>query len=64
MWNQSVLGEDTPDRLRDTVLFLLGINLMLRAVEEHYYLRRTTSQTQSQLSFVMSEWASLFLTQF
>ena len=36
MWQNGVLGEDTPDKLRHTVLFLLGINLMLRAVEEHY----------------------------
>ena len=38
LWQQGVLGEDTPDKLRSTVLFLLGINAYLRAVEEHYYL--------------------------
>ena len=35
-----MLGEDTPEKLCDTVLFLLGINLFLRAVDEHYNLRR------------------------
>ena len=38
LWESGVLGEDTPDKLRDTVLFLIGINVTLRAVEEHYYL--------------------------
>ena len=38
MWKEGVLGEMDPDTLRNTVLFLLGINLMLRAVEEHYAL--------------------------
>ena len=31
LWSQGLLGEDTPDKLRETVLFLLGINLALRA---------------------------------
>ena len=51
MWKEGILGEDTPDRLRNTVLFLIGINLMLRAVEEHYYLRRNTPSSTFQLSF-------------
>ena len=50
MWNSSVLGEDTPDKLRDTVLFLLGINIALRAVDEHYYLRRDMPEKMSQLA--------------
>ena len=51
MWKTGVLGEDSPDKLRDTVLFLLGMNVLLHAVEEHYNLRRGTSQQDSQLSF-------------
>ena len=35
LWSKGVLGEDTPDKLCSTVLFLLGINLALRAGDEH-----------------------------
>ena len=50
MWNSGVLGEDTPDKLRSTLLFLLGINLALRAVDEHYQLRRAMPDQPSQLA--------------
>ena len=46
-----LLGEDSPDKLRNTVLFLLGMNVLLRAVEEHYYLRRPMSGETLQLTF-------------
>ena len=39
LWSSGILGEDTPDKLRNTVLFLIGINVLLRAVDEHYNLR-------------------------
>ena len=52
LWLKGVLGEDTPDKLCNTVLFLLGINAQLRAVEEHYYLRCDTPDEKVQLSFV------------
>ena len=42
LWERGILGEQTPDQLRRTVLFLLGINMYLRAVDEHYNLRRST----------------------
>ena len=51
LWKTGLLGEDTPDILRDTVLFLIGINVTLRAVEEHYNLRRPMPNEPSQLSF-------------
>ena len=51
LWSKNILGEDTPDKLRDTVLFLLGINLGLCAGDEHYDLRRDTKTKPSQLSF-------------
>ena len=51
MWQNGILGEDTPDKLRSTILFLLGINLALRAVEEHYNLRRELTNKPSQLAF-------------
>ena len=51
MWEKGFLGEDTPDKLRISVLFLIGINVYLSAIEEHYYLRRSSSSECSQLSF-------------
>ena len=50
MWQEGILGESTLDILRQTVLYLLGVNLMLRAVEEHYYLCRDIPAKDSQLS--------------
>ena len=51
LWESGVLGKDTPDKLRDTVLFLIGINVTLRAVKEHYYLCREMPNQSSQLMF-------------
>ena len=51
LWKTGVLGQDTPDKLRDTVLFLLGINLALGAGDEHHDLHRTSANKLSQLSF-------------
>ena len=51
LWDRGVLGEDTPDKLRSTVMYLLGVNLGLRAGDEHYELCRDTSEKPSQLSF-------------
>ena len=51
MWKNNILGEETPEKLRETVLFLLGINLGLCAGDEHYALRRGTKDKPSQLSF-------------
>ena len=41
-----------PDKLRHTVLFLIGINCCLCAVEEHYHPHRDTPNESSQLSFM------------
>ena len=51
LWKTGVLGEDTPDKLCDTVLFLLGINLALHACDEHHDLRHDSAEKPSQLSF-------------
>ena len=51
MWNEGILGEDFPDTLHNTVLYLLGVNLALRAGDEHYCLRRDVPGQDSQLSF-------------
>ena len=53
LWNSGFLGEDEPDKLCHTVLFLLGINVFLRAVEEHYYLHQSVPGEPSQISFQM-----------
>ena len=54
LWVKGVLGEDTPNKLRNTVLFLIGINIYLRAVDEHYHLRRDTPTQKGQLKFVLN----------
>ena len=51
LWLDNILGEDTPDKLRSTVLYLLGVNCALRAGDEHYALRRPGECMESQLSF-------------
>ena len=35
MWNEGILGKDTPKQLSDTILYLLGLNLALRGGKEH-----------------------------
>ena len=39
MWVSGALGEDTPDKLRNTVMFLIGLSCALRGGEEHRRLR-------------------------
>ena len=51
LWDTGVLGKDTPDKLRSTVLFLIGINVGLCAGDEHYNLCRDAPGCPSQLSF-------------
>ena len=51
LWEKRILGEHNPDILRNTVLFLIGINCTLRAGDEHHDLRRSTSTKPSQFSF-------------
>ena len=51
LWRSGTLGEDSPDKLRDTVLFILGINLALHAGDEHHDLRRNSPAKCSQISF-------------
>ena len=51
LWESGVLWEETPDQLRSTVLFILGLNLGLCAGDEHYALHRDTKDNASQLSF-------------
>ena len=51
LWQRNFLGSDTPDKLRTTVFYLIGLRCMLRGVGEHYHLRRDMPNKKSQLSF-------------
>ena len=55
LWKQNILGEETPDKLRNTVLFLIGINCGLRAGDEHYDLCRDSPNKPSQFAFKRNE---------
>ncbi len=39
MWHEGVLGEDTPEKLRNTVMYLLGVCCALQGGQEHHKLR-------------------------
>ncbi len=39
MWREGVLGEDMPEKLRNTVMYLLGVCCALRGGQEHQELR-------------------------
>ena len=51
LWESGILGEHNPDILRNTVMFLIGIHCILRAGDEHYYLRRDMPDKPSQIQF-------------
>ncbi|XP_046377831.2 uncharacterized protein KIAA1958-like [Haliotis rufescens] len=51
LWETGILGEDTPQKLLDTLVYLIGLNFALRAGDEHRYLR---SGSNSQLQLLMS----------
>ena len=53
--DKGLLGEHKPEILRNTVLFLIGINCGLCAGDEHYDLQRDTPGKPSQLSFQRDE---------
>ena len=40
LWEKGILGEDSPDKLRQTVFFLIGVRSGLRGLKEQYELRR------------------------
>ena len=51
LWESGVLGKDTPDKLRSTISFLIGLNIILWARGEHYAVHRDTMTLSSQLQF-------------
>ena len=55
LWDKGFLGEHEPNILRNTVLFMIGINCGLRAGDEHYDLRRDSPDKPSQFSFQRNE---------
>ena len=40
LWEKGILGEDSPDKLRQTVFFFLSVRFGLRGLKEQYELRR------------------------
>ncbi len=48
MWTSGVLGDDSPQKLLDTVLYLFGLHFALRAGQEHRNLRFVNSQISLQ----------------
>ena len=50
MWETGVLGESTPVQLRNTLMYMLGINLCLRGGEEHKKLIRPGFEPQIKVA--------------
>ena len=44
LWNDHLLGDDTPQKLLDTLVFVLGLNLALRSGKEHRNLKPSMFQ--------------------
>ena len=44
LWDRGFLGSDTPQKLRNTIVWIFGLNFDLRAGQEHRNLRMTNSQ--------------------
>ena len=51
LWSRHFLGSDTPLKLQRTVYFGLGMNCILRSVQEHHSLCRWVPDRASQLTF-------------
>ncbi len=55
LWTMGILGKDKPLQLLRTVLYLLGINLALRAGQEHRVLHSIATGHRNQLSFAVHD---------
>ena len=51
LWARGFLGEDTPEKLCTTCYYGISMGFFLRAVSEHYNLRRWTPEKESQITF-------------
>ena len=51
LWDSGCLGDDTPDKLRCTVLFLLRLHVGLMVGDEHYDLQHDMANLPSQIQF-------------
>ena len=49
LWEKGLLGEDSPDKLRQTVFFFIDVRFGLRGLKEQYELR---SYSDSQINIV------------
>ena len=49
LYEEGILGEDSPDKLMQTVFFLIGVRFGLRGLKEQYELRR---YSDSQINIV------------
>ena len=54
LWMKGILGENNANELRNTVLFLLGINIASRVGNEHYALQRPGGSAGSQILFELN----------
>ncbi len=52
MWSKRILGESNPDKLRLTVLYLIGLNCALRGSDKHHRLRCPPFDSQLQVSIL------------
>ena len=59
LWEKGVLGEDNPEQLLWTVLYLIGLCCALRGGSEHWNLRRD-GVLQSVLNYHRQEWLTCF----
>ncbi len=49
MWVDGVLGDESPEQLRDTVMYLLGLNLTLCSGDKHRRLRAPGFDSQLEI---------------
>ncbi len=57
MWGTGLLGDDTPEKLVNTVLYLIGVHFALRACDEHKALKvGAWSQLRVKIDDVMQKY--------